>query len=228
MRFIRDWYATEGSKRPTHRQVPDNDNVPWQQRVLVLWDEDDALTPDRERGATALRRFAGPYVGDALARVDEGDTTYRLYPGGWVLGCSCGLDFVGVVVGVEQADLSWSSLTGVFDELIREVANHWPMDDKIYPGLAIAIMNGEFHPTQARRIARLGHVMLHLAKNHGKLAALLEPEAHDRPTGHNALLAEQVIYILLDILRVCHLVGLSGSQLTDAFNAWRKAKRSRP
>lgn len=76
----------------------------WVDRVLVLWEEDDARPPDREGPNQALRRMSGLWGPvdaareEPTARVDVDDQTFALYRGGWVKGYSCGLGFVGVVV----------------------------------------------------------------------------------------------------------------------------------
>lgn len=83
----------------------------WHDRVLVVWEEDDARSPDRERNKDALRRISGrfgfidPDKEAHLLCADVDDTTHYLYRGGWVLGWSCGLGFVGVLVKETEAHL---------------------------------------------------------------------------------------------------------------------------
>lgn len=71
----------------------------WHRHVLILWDEDDALVPDRERTREALVRISGLAVyNDPIDRKVEGDTSFALYSSGWIEGNSCGLGWVGVLV----------------------------------------------------------------------------------------------------------------------------------
>ena len=71
----------------------------WQDRIAILWEEDDARTPDRERGSTAFCRMRDSFATmKIVARKDWGDSVAILYEDGWVDGGSCGLDWVGVVV----------------------------------------------------------------------------------------------------------------------------------
>lgn len=73
-------------------------------KMLILWEEDDACVPDRERVGPAFYRISninpqlkGYY--DVIT-VDLGSITFEIYDGGWVKGYADGLGFVGVLVEV--------------------------------------------------------------------------------------------------------------------------------
>lgn len=74
----------------------------WYNRVVVVWEEDDAMVPDREMGTAAFARIAGTSTmrGGNIDEYDGGDTIMTLYRGGWVRGASCGLAFVGHVAKI--------------------------------------------------------------------------------------------------------------------------------
>lgn len=73
---------------------------PWYERILILWEEDDARPPDRERGPEALSRISGQrqLVKQRSYRPDDDDWCADMYNGGWVLGQAPDGAFVGVVV----------------------------------------------------------------------------------------------------------------------------------
>lgn len=71
----------------------------WPDRVLVVWEEDDAPVPDKERLGAAWVRITGHRLERAPLRVvDRGDWIASLYPDGWVRIASCEGGAVGVVV----------------------------------------------------------------------------------------------------------------------------------
>ena len=82
-----------------------NPGADWADRVLILWQEDDALPPDREMANGAFRRITGEDPERASkASVDYGDSGMFLKDFGWVLGWSCEGGFVGVVVRVTRRE----------------------------------------------------------------------------------------------------------------------------
>lgn len=96
--------SSQRVRRATYREAPSLD---WWNRVVVVWEEDDALVPDREKVHQAFARICGSAWSrdTALARHDGGDTISVLHPGGWVTGACCGLGFVGVVAVVLEPGL---------------------------------------------------------------------------------------------------------------------------
>jgi hypothetical protein len=82
----------------------------WHERVLVLWEEDDATLsdPSAEKPEAALARIGG--LNQAVlfrCRLDmrepEGcDYWLELYEGGWVLGHTPSGGFVGCVIAKEK------------------------------------------------------------------------------------------------------------------------------
>lgn len=76
----------------------------WHRRVLILWEEDDARPPDREVATEAFARIFKTHHTDRMsAYAEEDDACYSLLLGhGAVIGYSCGLGFVGVLVKEEQ------------------------------------------------------------------------------------------------------------------------------
>lgn len=74
----------------------------WHRRTVVLWREDDAGVPDRETPDRAFERIRGLPRTPALEVREEGDSLWCLHPGGWVLGYTSGLGFVGIVIYHEE------------------------------------------------------------------------------------------------------------------------------
>ena len=79
--------------------------TPWNERILILWEEDDARPPGRETSNQAFSRIFHCTLNEqyrTLHRRDihneQGDTIMSLFTDGRVCGSSCGLGFVGVVV----------------------------------------------------------------------------------------------------------------------------------
>lgn len=88
-RIDRPYVLDESVVEP--HQVPED----WTERIVLLWEEDEVLRhdPDAEHLPGALVRFGGPGfdLGVCLAKHDDGDSGYDLYPNGWVRGWSyCG------------------------------------------------------------------------------------------------------------------------------------------
>ena len=67
-------------------------------KVLILWEEDDAPVPDKERVGAAFRRITQLDAKHALATVDEGDVMTHYYRGGWVRIVSYDGGAVGMLI----------------------------------------------------------------------------------------------------------------------------------
>lgn len=79
--------------------VSKGEDVPadWQERTVVLWEEDDAPVPDKERTDAAFRRIAGR-VGDPILTIDQGDQLVYFYRHGWVKTINYEGGWVGVLI----------------------------------------------------------------------------------------------------------------------------------
>ena len=69
----------------------------WIGKVVVLWEEDDAPVPDKEKTATAFKRISG-CIEKPLHTIDNGDEFISFYRGGWVKSINCEGGWVGVLV----------------------------------------------------------------------------------------------------------------------------------
>lgn len=78
--------------------IPEN----WRDLLLVLWREDDAMVPDKERSHAAFKRITGMKPSDHIHDADDGDYFYHFYRPGWVLGIGYDGGFVGVLVNLEK------------------------------------------------------------------------------------------------------------------------------
>ena len=67
-------------------------------KVLIVWEEDDAPVPDKERGRDAFTRITQLDPKHALATVDEGDVITNYYRGGWVRIVSYDGGAVGMLI----------------------------------------------------------------------------------------------------------------------------------
>jgi hypothetical protein len=77
----------------TARDVPEN----WHDRLVKLWEEDDAPVPDKELTREAFVRIAGHHNIE-IHKIDDGDAFYYFYMRGWVKCVSCDGGYVGVLV----------------------------------------------------------------------------------------------------------------------------------
>jgi regulator of RNase E activity RraA len=79
--------------------ISKGEDVPadWQERTVVLWEEDDAPVPDKERTDAAFRRIAGR-AGDPILTIDQGDQLVYFYWSGWVKAINCEGGWVGVLI----------------------------------------------------------------------------------------------------------------------------------
>jgi len=106
MNLRKDIYAATGHVSPDYLGRPSTATTPWHDRILVLWEEDDATrgqdweNDGHENADRAFERITGhdPSVLSVLEAVDWGDAGGSLHRGGWVLGWSCEGGSVGVVV----------------------------------------------------------------------------------------------------------------------------------
>ena len=74
-------------------QLPDD----WQQRILWLWQEDDAPVPDKEKTNSAFARISNMHHSKGIIGVhDYEDYVYTIHVGGWVRR----FDYDGGRVGV--------------------------------------------------------------------------------------------------------------------------------
>ena len=87
--------------RPKKQRVrgPEDIDANWRDRCLVLWEEDDARPPDRERGPDALTRFSGMHKNhtDPVHVLDLSEESVMFYRGGWVLGHTCEGAWLGIM-----------------------------------------------------------------------------------------------------------------------------------
>lgn len=85
------------------KRVYSAEDVPegWMDSHLLLWQEDDAPVPDKERVNEALIRMAGPHL-RKLVSVDLGDCFGHVYSGGWVVVHTPEGGYVGVLVELFQ------------------------------------------------------------------------------------------------------------------------------
>lgn len=63
--------------------------------------EDDAPVPDKERVESAFIRIVGKSHGETVKVIDEGDTMFSFYRGGWVKVVSYDGGEVCVLVAVD-------------------------------------------------------------------------------------------------------------------------------
>lgn len=72
----------------------------WRDRLVVIWEGDDAPVPDKERVDSAFRRISGFSTGyhKPVLKVDEGDEFVYFYREGWVKAVDCEGGWVGVLL----------------------------------------------------------------------------------------------------------------------------------
>jgi len=94
------------------------------------------------------------------------------------------------------------------DEIFEAVERAWPFDDKTYPYLPTAV--GDGNTARHLSTAQTGHVLLHVMKQAGKLAAIFEPLAHRRRVNvHQDEVAQQVAYLIVDAVRLAQLARVN-------------------
>lgn len=101
------------------------------------------------------------------------------------------------------------------DEWAQEVERLWPFKVAAYPGF-------ETIPLAYRRDAAIRHVLLHCAKDTGRLAAAVERPDHGEVLDE-ALLHRPARNLLVNALRLCRLLGLRPSALLDDYSRERGA-----
>lgn len=111
------------------------------------------------------------------------------------------------------------------DELIVRIQQAWPFDTEHYPPLHDGTNHGTLAwrrraAVELRAVAAEHHVIAHLAKQTGKLAALVEPGLHGKPTGTPDAVARSVAHTIIDVLRLCSLTGVSGADVLRHIEAW--------
>lgn len=76
----------------------------WPSRMVRVWEEDDARTPDRERIEAAWKRMRGRDLrnADRTGSYDGGDLSAHLHWDGWIEGYSCEGEFIAVVAEVYE------------------------------------------------------------------------------------------------------------------------------
>ena len=57
----------------------------WQERILIIWVEDDAPAPDKETADAALFRLSGRKRDQAVEKIVEDDCFTYLFIDGWVM-----------------------------------------------------------------------------------------------------------------------------------------------
>lgn len=80
----------------------------WHERTVIIWMEDDAPVPDKEKVEAAWKRIRGcdlnsnSYKCKVLKKLEDGDTFIKLYPHGWVIFTCCEGSGIGIVVKENQ------------------------------------------------------------------------------------------------------------------------------
>lgn len=97
------------------------------------------------------------------------------------------------------------------DGEVDRIAGAWPFDVVHYPGL-------ETVPPRDRLAASLRHILLHLVKDAGRMAAAIEREDHGELVDLE-LLRRPVRNALVNALRLCQLLGLRPSELLAEYLA---------
>lgn len=70
----------------------------WHERIVILWEEDDAKPPDREMADGAFKRIFGRAPDKKVIRAHDGGDWYAtLLPRGRVIGYSFQGGFVGIL-----------------------------------------------------------------------------------------------------------------------------------
>lgn len=73
----------------------------WEDRLVVLWEEDDARPPGGETVAQAMKRIFNrdiKFLGNPVAKADWDDAGGNLYYDGIFVGWSCQGDFISILV----------------------------------------------------------------------------------------------------------------------------------
>jgi hypothetical protein len=89
------------------RDMSSRPGADWSNRIVTIWEEDDAPVPDKERFSHAWERIRGDkydekrmHSSSVIATYDGGDWYVRLHPYGWVSGGTCSGAFIGIIVNV--------------------------------------------------------------------------------------------------------------------------------
>ena len=102
----------------------------WQDRVLVLWEEDDARPADRERSNAALERITGIRPGTSPIHViNQGDQFVAFYTHGWVSGANCDGGWIGVLT--EPSPVSPDNHTSKIRWFGPETAKTWQAGSRV-------------------------------------------------------------------------------------------------
>ena len=95
--------------------------VGWRTRVLTIWTEDDVPMIDKERTSTAFERITGLKYDSYIQTIDDGDSFYYLYRGGWVRTLCPEGGTVGVVVrGEAPIKGDWISADDI-NRMVKEL-----------------------------------------------------------------------------------------------------------
>ncbi len=80
----------------------------WEDRIVVIWEEDDARPPDREMAHSAFKRIFRQTADEhgLVAMTDNRDWQVKLYRCGRVIGFTCEGGFVGIVAELVQEELN--------------------------------------------------------------------------------------------------------------------------
>ena len=99
-------------------------------------------------------------------------------------------------------------------QIFDKVEQAWRFTPQQYPSLPHVW-------TDHAKVAYSGHVLLHLMKQAGKLAALFEPMAHNpMPSmeSKRAAVADQVAKTIVDAVRLAQLAGVSAEDVESSLN----------
>lgn len=103
-----------------------------------------------------------------------------------------------------------------FDELFQRVEITWPFNARTYPNLPLT--------SEAQsKVATTGHVLLHIVKQAGKLAAIVEPLAHPanyRLDHCRQEIAQQVAYMIVNVVRLAQLADVSEAEVEAEIEAY--------
>lgn len=111
------------------------------------------------------------------------------------------------------------SATEVLSVLQKTIADHWPGDVRDYPLLP---------PNQAaQRVAFSAHVLLHISKQTGKLAAAFEPMLHGQRPPPVLVVEQQVAYMIINVLRLLDISGGDAAHVLREIEKWKEEQAVR-
>ena len=96
--------------------------------------------------------------------------------------------------------------------LIDLIRREWHWTERRYPGMS---KHGE-PGSEARRRFQRRHVLLHLAKQVGKLSEFEERNDHGRHSGAHAARTEQIAKMLISVLQFSMVENITAEELAAA------------